>query len=241
MTRVKIHLPPYFVKFGKGQNIMELRNNGIVYFNPLSFFKNIENDEVRNDELEGALRIEQVREIQLYSEGEIIARQLPGSNAQLYFHDKENNGKVFSLYAITEEKHTDQDFVFDDRLLKFGDKLLLITNTKIFIERIIRQIKSRNLKFNLGYVNYYDKNMYSGSLNPFQKPDVFKYQYEFRVFIESCDQLPMKIEIGSIKNISQILDSPAIEKMKIVSAKTMTKNQLKEIKTEINQQRPKDL
>jgi len=240
MTRIKIHLPPYFMKFGKEENIIELRNNGIVYFNPLSYFKSIENDEVRKDDLEGAIRIEQVKKIQLYSDGKLIAQQMPGSNAQLYYHDKENKGKVFSLYAITEEKHTAQDFVFDSRLLKFGDKLLLITNTKIFIERIIRQIKSQNLKFNLGYVNYYDKNIYSGILDPFQKPDVFKYQYEFRVYIESNDQLPMKIEIGSIKNITQIFDIPAIQKMKIVSAKTLTKNQLKEIRTDLKQKRPID-
>jgi len=183
--------------------------------------------------LEGAINIKQVNDIQVFHEGKLIARQVPGSNAQLYFHDKENNGKVFSLYAITEKEHTVPDFGFDNRLLKFGDKLLLITNTKIFIERLIKQINSKKLHFDLGYVRYYDKNLYSGNLDPFHKPDLLKYQNEFRVYIQSKDQLPSKVEIGSIKNITQLFDISEIQKLKVVSAKTLTKDQLIKAKADI--------
>lgn len=235
MTQIRINLPPYFIKFGKENHINELRNNGIVYFNSLSYFKNIENDEVRRDALEGAISIEQLNEVQLYSDGKLIAHQKPGSKAQLYFHDKENNGNVYSLYAMQEGKQTSQNFLFDNRLLSFGDKLLLITNTKLFIERIIRQLKRGRMKFDLGYVKYYDKNTYSGILDPFNKPDVFSYQYEFRVYIETNDISPIKLEIGSIKNISKFFDSTMIQKMKLVSARTLSKAQLSEIRRDLQQ------
>ena len=232
MTKVKIHLPPYFIKFGKEIYINELINHGIVYFNPLSFFKKIEDDEVRSDNLEGAVRIEQVKDIKVYHEGKFIAQQLPGSKAQLYFHDPKIKGKVFSLYSILND-HLAQDFTFDIRLSKFGDKLLLITHTKKFLDRIIKQIKINNLKFNLGYVSYYDKSIYSGNLDPFQKPDTFSYQYEFRVFIESSDDFPLKLEIGSIKDISQILDVSKLHSIKLVSGSSLTEEQLREIKKEL--------
>jgi|WetSurMetagenome_2_1015567.scaffolds.fasta_scaffold214382_2 hypothetical protein len=232
MTKIKIHLPPYFIKFGKEIYINELRNHGIVYFNPLSFFKKIEDDEVRSDNLEGALRIEQVMDIKVYHEGKIIAHQLPGSKAQLYFHDPQINGKVFSLYSILND-HLAQGFTFDSRLSKFGDKLLLITHTNKFLERIIKQIKINNIKFNLGYVTYYDKSKYSGDLNPFQKPDTFSYQYEFRVFIESSDNFPLKLKIGSLKDISQILDVSKLHSIKLVSGSTLTEEQLRKIKKDL--------
>lgn len=229
MTRTQIHLPPYFIKFGKETYINELRNDGIVYFNPLSYFKKIENDEVRSDSLEGAVRIEQVKDIQLYLEGKVIAKQVPNSKAQLIFHDPQENGKVFSLYSIKED-HLSNDFVFDNKLLKFGDKILLVTHPKKFIERIIKQIELNKYKFKISYVSYYNKNNYSGNLDPFQKPDNFSYQYEFRVFIEAKDNLPLKLKIGSIKDISQILEISKLHTIKIVSADFLTEDQLKKIK-----------
>lgn len=233
MTRNKIQLPPFLIKFGREEYISQLRNDGIIYFNSLNYFRKIENDEVRRDALEGVVRIEQLRDVQLYLEGKLIARTLPSSNSHLCFHDNENIGNVFSMYAITENEHTDPEFKFDRRLLQFGDKLLLITDTKAFIKKIISQIESRNLHFNLGYVKYYNKNLYSGILDPFHKPDNFNYQNEFRIYIQSKYDMSIQLEIGSIKNITQVFDISMIENFKIVSARTISKDQLKKAKEEL--------
>jgi hypothetical protein len=48
--------------------------------------------------------------------------------------------------------------------------------------------------------------------------------------------LPLKLKIGSIKEITQVCDISTIESLKIVSANTLSKDQLRKAKEELKKE-----
>jgi len=70
-------------------------------------------------------------------------------------------------------------------------------------------------EYEYGLVRYYETKKYSGPLNIFYKPDRFKYQKEFRFFVKRNESGPLKIKIGSIKDISYIFDITRLDKIGI--------------------------
>ena len=119
-------------------------------------------------------------------------------------YDEEIKGNIYCLTGIySEELRGERNDIFLDTHA-FGEDLIEINHPKIFLQRVMDGLRK------LGYKNiihekvtYYDNN-YSGELGFFKKHEKFKGQNEFRIFVPNKDNKPIKLNIGSLKDIASI-------------------------------------
>lgn len=88
-------------------------------------------------------------------------------NAQLREWN-EDNGNIYSLLALTSSLIKNNEKL-DNRLLSFADadSCVIILNPKVFIEKIVTEIKNLDVNCEYGMVKYYDPNSYHGELGIF--------------------------------------------------------------------------
>ena len=87
-------------------------------------------------------------------------------------------------------------------------------DTISFEQRLYNELEKNNFKYHFGHVNYIDLRNHNGTKTLFQKDANYKYQNEFRIFIESDSQDPLKFKIGDISNITTLVDFDTFRKIK---------------------------
>ena len=204
-----------FIKIGQREHIESLRNEGLILNNTVKYFKEIEATDVeRWDGREGA--ISSIR-------GHSLQIKIPGNDKELpltftkthlnIFDENQLLTHLFCLFVITNEHVIGKPFV-DEKNLKFGKKALLINDPDKFFERFRIAIESKT-KYSCQLVKYYDDNEDQHRLTVFQKPNRFKHQSEFRFHIHEMNEGPFIFKIGSIEDISQILDTSVITEINL--------------------------
>lgn len=199
------------VKFGKQINILDLQNEGLLYLNNLTYFWDIEDEELRGDPFDS---VEEVRrgprvEIPLPDgkrfsmEGEWVIRSYPTNPEKI---------NIFCMYALRPFSGT---FPINEKIFRFGEFALVIIDKPEFFKRIESTLKLQKIRGEAGLVEYV-VNDYTGQLGPFRKLKRFEYQSEWRLVCYDGPGGPRKIRIGSIKDISIIIRSNQInEEIKI--------------------------
>lgn len=203
---ITIHL---FLKFGKEEHMQDLYENGTIYCNTVEYFKRVEDDALRGDNYEGASFIKN------YPPGKfrisIAGKEVDKDFNYINFHIKEayekTLGNIFSLYSITSrDTEKTELFKVDAKNKKFGDKFLLIKDNPTFLKLIEQELKKKRLKFNYGFVEYYDRHKYNGKVGVFHKPREYSYQNEFRIYVRKKSEKPLVLNIGSLKSIAALYD-----------------------------------
>ncbi len=198
------HIIKMFLKFGSYHDILDLYENGTIYMNPVQYFRKIEDKELRGDKYEGASEIINSFPGTFRIPG--IDRDIPYEKVHLISSYPEVLGNIYSLYCISSFGMPNLlNFRIDKRILRFGSHCLMVKDNAYFLERIRNEFQLRGLNFDEGFVRYYDRNTISKKLTYFDKPSEFEYQKEFRFYIENQDIAPIKIDIGSLTNYSEIL------------------------------------
>ena len=210
----------FLIKFGSKENIIDLQKTGKVFLNTISYFKNLELNKERGDNYEGIERIEQVNYLEIQVGNRKIQFDAKGAknilrSAQYRIEPKIVDGNIYSLYAVTTESLTISNRL-DDRLIEFGNCLLIITNPTVFLEKLFNSIYEEGYRIKYGPVTYYNENTYNGDLGIFYKPDRFEHQNEYRILVENFIEKPLIFEIGSIEDISELV---MIEELQKVSFK----------------------
>lgn len=205
-----------FLKFGRQEHMLEFLQNGIIYMNPLSYFKNIEDNNLRGDNYEG------VHQIWNPPAGKFKIPALNHEGNYLSMHLKESYentlGNILSLYCISSYGfETPKDFHIDERIKDFGSHCVLIKDIPEFLSRIESQLNLSGLKYNKNFVEYYDKNDINGHITVFQKPSEFEYQKEFRFYIERNDILPLILKIGDLRDIAEIFSAKDIFELQLIA------------------------
>lgn len=209
------HTIKLLLKLGSEKNILDLYKNGTIYMNPIEYFKKIEDGELRGDKYEGVSRISNLPQGTFKISD--INREFKYEKMHIRETYEEVIGNIYSLYAISSKGFPNPlDFSFDERNLRFGTHCLVIKNLPYFFERVETQLKKDNYKFNHGFVDYYDKETINGKVSLFDKPLEFKYQNEFRFYVKNDKIEPIKIQIGSLKNHSDIFKIEDLLGLKII-------------------------
>ncbi len=205
----------YLIKFSKEKYIKDLYDNGTIFLNTFDYFQSQENNNFRGDPDEATVQIKNFPNPENYiieltdtKTGETI-RKTPG---ELYLSYK--NLSPGNLYCMTCIKHSDlkkKPFQINPRMEEFGEYALLIKNPKEFKDRLEKEIHRLNFEYDARDVRYYDKWKHNGSLTLFHKSLDYSYQNEYRILIPNKSNEPIKLEIGSLSDISQILKT---EKLK---------------------------
>ena len=204
-----------FLKFGSERNIRDLFENGTIYINTIDFFRKVEDKELRGDKYEGASRI--VNSLP-------GTFRIPGIDREFKYqkvHYTESFetilGNIYSLYCISSKGFPNPlDFQLDSKNLRFGTHCLMIKNNVYFLEAIEEGLTREGYKFWHGFVDYYDKENISKNLSPFEKSLEFEYQKEFRFYVENDKVEPIKIQIGSLQDYSELHTMDEIMEIKLV-------------------------
>ena len=203
------------IKVGQKDHIDALQKEGLVYCNPLKYFREIERKDFnRHDGREGAFKTEVVENPEDYKfsiDGEEVPITLNFLRINEFDSAKEFY-KLFCLFGI-KRKHVSGEPFLDEKILEFGEKALLIFDLQEFIKRVNKRLKELGIDFKYGHVSYYEENGVNENLTVFHKPNKFKHQDEFRIFIKEDSQTPFSFKIGSIEDISKIIDAKKLPKL----------------------------
>ena len=203
-----------FLKLGSEENILDLFENGTIYMNTIEYFRKVEDEELRGDKYEGVSKV--INSLPGTFKIPGIDREFNYIKVHLKESYKEVLGNIYSLYAISSKGFPNPlDFKFDERNLRFGTHGVMIKDLPLFFNKIENELKKNNLKFNHGFVDYYDKEEVSREITLFEKPLEFEHQKEFRFYVENDKIKPIKIQIGSMKDYAEILKIEDILELKL--------------------------
>lgn len=218
----QIKIPPILIKVGCESNLLKLQKDGQIYFGTFSGYRNQEKQEIEKiiNHLADGTEIDR-DEIDYYRrdphEGrestiDISIKKIKFLNEKLnHLTIRDRNGKftffqnkyehLYSLYGLPSVLNT--NFKIDSKMLKFGEHALIITNPKIFLEKIINELGEN---FDLGFIEYHAKEMEKYTI--FQKKALFNYQNEFRITANIKNG--NSIFIGNIEDISILVDAKSL-------------------------------
>lgn len=208
------HTIQVFLKFGQEKRILDLFENGTVYLNTVEYFRNVEDGLLRGDRYEGVSKITNL------PPGKMTISELNMTVDYLNIHLKEAYEKVlgnlYCVYCVSSHGWENPlDFKIDERNSGFGEYCLMIKQPGVFIQKIEDEIKRLNYKVHTGFVDYYDKNKINDKITLFQKPVEFEYQKEFRFYVKNEKIEPIKLNIGSMRDYSEIYKTEDILKMRL--------------------------
>lgn len=191
------------IKISEEKYIDRIQKKGEFYCNPLSYFREIENDSYRGDPNEGKQYIKQVKNLELYLEDKRIGW---AHNAQL-FPNNYDKGNIFCFYGFqtanldlsSKEKQKVNLEIQSERLGKYA---LIIFDLPEFKRRLKRCFRSLDRNYQINAVRYVDFNSYEGELTPFMKSDKYICQREIRIWIPNKKDDKYIFHLGSISDIS---------------------------------------
>jgi hypothetical protein len=125
------------------------------------------------------------------------------------------------LFGFKQDHAHGEPFIHEDTC-NFGDIGLIIMDSFEFVTRIKSQLKKFGIKYEFDWVRYYKEEKVNEGLSVFHKPDDFEYQSEFRFYIKHEDPEPLKFNIGSIEDITKIIDSSELTKLRLKRLEEMT-------------------
>jgi hypothetical protein len=204
MTKSRISLSG-FIKVGQPDHIDQLQKEGLIYCNTIKYFRHTEHsDKERHDNREGATSSIDAKNFKIFLPGSETPLPITITTANLNtFDDKIDLTHLFCLFMINPDHQTGKPFV-DSRNLGFGQKALLINRPIEFVDRVKQALGE--IEYYCGSVDYYDERVDHHRLTVFHKPDRFSHQSEFRFHIKAPCSGPFKFRIGSIEDISKVLE-----------------------------------
>lgn len=201
------------IKFGQADHMAALLNHGELYLNTVDRFRQTDENTERFDSHEGASVIEQVTWMKFQDkEGNVVefsradhprhaSNHARLHSAHVLTHDQGAKGNIFSCTGV-EVGEGGNFKTLDRRFGRFGDSLILIENPNQFLSRVEKALSALSLEYLISPVTYYEPNSFRGKLGLFMKKAEHAYQHEIRIWVKSSSDKPMKLQIGSIRDIA---------------------------------------
>lgn len=203
-----------FLKLGSYENIRDLYENGTIYLNTIQYFRNLEDNELRGDNYEGSTRIVNSLPGTFTIPG--VDKEFKYEKVKYQVAYETVLGNIYSLYCISSHGFPNPlDFQVDKRNFKFGTHCLMVKDNQRFLDRIESELKANKFNFTHGFVDYYEKDKVSKHLSLFEKPKEYDYQKEFRFYVENSELKPIKIQIGSLKNYAEIIETKNLAELRL--------------------------
>jgi hypothetical protein len=195
------------IKVGKKANIDMLFELGRVHFRRVTYFREIEEQQIlghfRKDKYEGVSEILKGGKMQVFLNDNRIGLS---HNAELLLRKEKDEGFVFCFTSIFESQLTfgmRNRIPVDDRMMTFGDSVLLIFNPQEFMNRVRNCLEVNNYEFKSQPVSYAKIEEGNSSHSIFTKPIEYSYQNEGRIFINRVEiEEFINIDIGDLKDLA---------------------------------------
>lgn len=204
------------LKFGKVEHLKNLQENGTLFLNSIQALRK-END-FRNDTYEGASKVASHPQ----GTATVTAKfadgtEIPINYINLSYVEKREFvlGNICSFYSISSKDFENGEFIpVDKRMQEFGTHAILITDIKEFFNRVENKILEMKCNCYHGHVRYFDETSFIGDISLFQKRSRYQYQNEYRIYVDSKKEIPITLELGSLKDISVIGLADKIHELK---------------------------
>jgi hypothetical protein len=196
------------IKFGREEDLLQLRDEGLLYMNNLPYFWGIEDEALRGDPFDCVTEINRGPKVTMRQpDGKDL---VIGGNWVIRMHppapEKMN---IFCMYAL---RPAIENFPVDERNFRFGEHAVVLLNPQEFMTRIGSYLKTEKIEARGDLVEYVDDD-HTGKLGPFKKLRKFAYQSEWRLVCMSGPGGPRNIRIGSIRDISALVRCVEINKL----------------------------
>ena len=204
--------PLMLLKFGKKEHMDSLITKGEVFLNTRRFYSDIEDIEI-GDYWEGIDEIRQTSRISISYMNEVDWQTLAEDTPVGISDNSKAKGNVYCMYGVRLNHFGEEPLlhIVPTRVThRFGDTMVLIKPTE-FLNRIQFVLEKHGYSFESRFVQYYNDKEIDGVVNPFQKRNIFSHQSEYRIFVANIIDNPIKITIGSIEDIAQIINGKMIK------------------------------
>lgn len=188
------------IKFGREADLLQLRDEGLLYMNNLPYFWWIEDEELRGDCFDCAAEVARGPKV--------VMRQPDGKDLVitgmwvLRFHPPApERTNIFSMFAL---RSAIGNSPINERNFRFGEHALVMLNPQAFMTRVETHLKAEKIEARGDLVEYVDDD-HTGKLGPFKKLRKFSYQSEWRLVCPDGPGGPRMIRIGSIRDISVLV------------------------------------
>jgi SNF2 family DNA or RNA helicase len=197
-----------FIRVAKENRIREFYEHGVMVFNPLSYFKKLEDGQLRGDPNEGLFKLLQAKDsvikIRVDQTGEeFILDKDNGlvNQIKMELNETINTG----IFCMSICWFSNDRYMIIDQLRNMGTHALIINKPHQFLDMVEKYAKKNGIKMMHGAVTYVPEKEYHGNMGVFRKLDEHRSQNEYRFIIPKLEK-PYKIEIGSLSNISKIVN-----------------------------------
>ena len=202
-----INMIKFLLKFTEAQYLDDLIK-GSIYINHSTFFTK-KTDQTINDEKEGLSIIKHLGDsiIQVKFGNDEIWKDLNVKKGTFLGRNNLKNVHIYSLFHITEkdtlemETYNIPNEIRSEKKWEYG---VVIKRPDIFIQRMVQALNLLGYPHEYGKLEYYDEKIDQNDLTPFNKRVLYSYQKEFRFLINQGTKEAFRLEIGSIKDISEI-------------------------------------
>lgn len=218
--------PVVLLKYGQLEHLQDLLYNGNIYVNSIEEIRKHETEkegDFRNDPLEGIRNFHSFRPVKVtmipVSNKEKEPIVIHPENIKYWEKPEKILGNICSFYGITTKDFINNELIpIDEKMKEFGTHFILIKNFDEFINRINKAIEnSTRTTWYYGFVKYFNEGNHVGEVNLFKKRSRFKYQKEFRLYLESKSDKPLFIKIGNIEDIASIIHADATSHFNIIA------------------------
>lgn len=194
----------FLIKFGSEGNIKNLFEKGEIFMNTIQTFKNLDKKDI-GDKYEGSAKILNPTESKLTFKFPNNLITVNPIKMQLWQTPNEHIGNIYSTYAVSDQlvKHK-RTHRIDPRMQIFGSHCVIIKDVKGFLEGIFNKLEEQNISYSHNLATYYDYSKLNHKITLFAKSHLLSYQKEHRIVAKTEKDLPLKFEIGSIENYSEI-------------------------------------
>ena len=204
-------------KIQKAEFIEDMYENEYLYFKSLREFRSDSKDRTgRLDPRELNLKNMQLTTLTVSKHDKEIHlhKVLQGFNGQYMEHLSEPKINCCSLHWMEIELGHPPS-TFNDKLLRMGDKALLIYDWKKFFEILDQSLENLELEYSRKKVEYYNPKSFSGEISLHHKNEEFNWQNEYRILIAPTDNEPINIPLKGLKEISCVIESKYYESVRI--------------------------
>ncbi len=208
-AKINYHL---FIKFGEKEYMKKLFEEGELFLNTVDYYTKQKNKEI-GDSWEDVVWTCPITDFEARVNNTVIT----APSGSLQIHEPNLSQNLYCLWSLDDDivldtmNKDDNSVIIDTR--DYNDFVnnsevcyVVITNLEAFIDRVKNELNKRNLKSKFGSVEYFREDKHVGVVHRFMKRNKYKKQNEFQIIVDNKDNSPLKINIGSMKDIAHYFE-----------------------------------
>ena len=208
----------FLLKIGQSKYIKDMYDNEYLFFNTVASFRKKEKDiSGRNDIREANTRIRQLTSLKIITpKGKTInlSENSEKFNAQYNEFPKTVPNNICSFYTLKFDENLKYRKI-DERVLRLGNKTLIIYNLEQFIEILDISLEEQRFEFSRKLVEYYNHRAFSGNLTFHHKDDLYNYQNEYRILLKTLGTNTINLKLPGLQKISKVVNSDELNTIEV--------------------------